>query len=139
MIVRQLSVFLENKSGYLDKVLSQLAMNNIDIKAVFISDTREYGILRILVSNPDEALNVLLNNGFSAKLNKVLCFEVSTEVGSFAKAAACFSEENLNIEYLYGFSMYDKAVAVMKTNDPDKALDVISKNNIKLVTEADLQ
>ena len=73
MIVRQLSVFLENKSGYLDKVLSLLAMNKIDIKAVFISDTREYGILRILVSNP-----AILTHFLTKPLLVMICYVLVT-------------------------------------------------------------
>lgn len=139
MTIRQISVFLENRSGYLAKVLSTLALNNIDIKALSVSDTTEYGILRMIVSNPEEAYMVLKDNGFSANLNKVLCFETHQNIGSFAEVAACFAQENLSIEYLYAFSLNNKAVMITRTKDSEKALDIIAKHNLRLITEDELK
>lgn len=139
MEIKQLSIFLENKSGHLNKLLSLLAMHDIDIKAIVVADTADYGILRLIVSDPVSAYHILKENGFSANLNSVLCFEISSKTGSLAKIVSCFSNEGLSIEYVYGYSIENKAIAVLRTKDTETALHVIEKNNLKVITESDLK
>jgi hypothetical protein len=134
MSVKQLSIFLENKSGRLTEVLETLGKEKINIAALSIADTSEYGILRLIVSNPIEALNLLKAKDFSVNLTDVITIETPPEAGSFAKVLKNFSEENISIEYMYAFAYHEKGVIVMRTDDRQKAFLVIEKKNMKVVT-----
>jgi len=138
MSIKQLSIFLENKSGRLTEVLETLGQEKIDIAALSIADTSEYGILRLIVSDPLEALKLLKAKDFSVNLTDVIGIETPIEAGSFAKAIKYFSEENVSIEYMYAFAYHDKGVIVMRTDDRQKAFDIIEKNNLKLITLDDI-
>jgi hypothetical protein len=134
MSVKQLSIFLENKSGRLTEVLETLGKEKINIAALSIADTSEYGILRLIVSNPIEAINLLKAKDFSVNLTDVITIETPPEAGSFAKVLKNFSEENISIEYMYAFAYHEKGVIVMRTDDRQKAFLVIEKKNMKVVT-----
>jgi len=138
MSIKQLSIFLENKSGRLTEVLETLGQEKIDIAALSIADTSEYGILRLIVSDPLEALKLLKAKDFSVNLTDVIGIETPIEAGSFAKAIKYFSEENVSIEYMYAFAYHDKGVIVMRTDDRQKAFDIIEKNNLKLIPLDDI-
>jgi hypothetical protein len=134
MSVKQLSIFLENKSGRLTEVLETLGKEKINIAALSIADTSEYGILRLIVSNPIEALSLLKAKDFSVNLTDVITIETPPEAGSFARVLKNFSEENISIEYMYAFAYHEKGVIVMRTDDRQKAFQVIEKKNMKVVT-----
>lgn len=138
MSVKQLSIFLENKSGRLTEVLETLGQEKINIAALSIADTSEYGILRLIVSNPIEALNLLKAKDFSVNLTDVITIETPPEAGSFAKVLKSFSEESISIEYMYAFAYHEKGVIVMRTDDRQKAFQVIEKKNMKVVTLDDI-
>jgi hypothetical protein len=138
MSVKQLSIFLENKSGRLTEVLETLGKEKINIAALSIADTSEYGILRLIVSNPIEALNLLKAKDFSVNLTDVITIETPPEAGSFAKVLKNFSEENISIEYMYAFAYHEKGVIVMRTDDRQKAFQVIEKKNMRVVTLEDI-
>jgi hypothetical protein len=138
MSVKQLSIFLENKSGRLTEVLETLGEEKINIAALSIADTSAYGILRLIVSNPIEALNLLKAKDFSVNLTDVITIETPPEAGSFAKVLKNFSEENISIEYMYAFAYHEKGVIVMRTDDRQKAFQVIENKNMKVVTLDDI-
>ena len=138
MSIKQLSIFLENKSGRLTEVLETLGQQKINIAAMSIADTSEYGILRLIVSNPLESLGLLKAKDFSVNLTDVIAIETPIEAGSFAKALKNFSEESISIEYMYAFSYHDKGVIVMRTDDRQKAFKVVEKKNLKVVTLEDI-
>ena len=138
MSIKQLSIFLENKSGRLTEVLETLGQEKINIAAMSIADTSEYGILRIIVSDPMESLKLLKAKEFSVNLTDVIGIEVPKEAGSFANALKYFSEENISIEYMYAFAFHDKGIIVMRTDDRQKAFKIIEKRNLKLVTQEDI-
>ena len=133
MLIKQLSVFLENKSGRLSEALSALGDENINIKALTIADTAEFGIVRMIVSDPDKGYKILREKGFSANLVEVISIATPSECGSFANALKILSDENISIEYIYAFSVADKAAIVLRTEDTDKALVAIRKNNMELL------
>ena len=139
MTVRQLSVFLENKSGRLNEVLSVLASAKINITALTIADTTEYGILRMIVSDPSASLARLREKGFSANLSEVIALELVTASGSLSKILDCFSSRDISIEYLYAFSFGSKAVAVLRMDNRERALEIIAEDGLKLITEEDLK
>jgi hypothetical protein len=138
MTIKQLSIFLENKSGRLTEVLETLGKEKINVTALTIADTSEYGILRLIVSNPEKAHVLLKGKGFSVNLTEVLSIYTPIEAGSFAKALRIFSDENISIEYMYAFSLEKKAMIVLRTENTEKALAAIQKHKMELVRGSDL-
>lgn len=138
MTIKQLSVFLENKSGRLTEVLETIGKEKINITAITIADTLEYGILRMIVSAPEKAYKLLKEKNFSVNLTDVLTIQTPVEAGSFARALRIFSDEGISIEYMYAFSLGKKAIIVIRTEDSDKALVAIHKHKMSMVKESDL-
>lgn len=138
MTIKQLSIFLENKSGRLTEVLETLGNEKINITALTIADTSEYGILRMIVSEPENAYKILKQKNFSVNLSEVLSISTPVEAGSFAKALRIFSDENISIEYVYAFSLGKKAIIVLRTDNTTVALDAIRKHKMELIKASDL-
>lgn len=139
MIIKQLSVFLENKSGRLNEVSQLLGDAGINLSALSVADTSEFGILRLIVSEPDKAYQVLKAADFSVKLTDVVCLNSPNVPGALAKALNILSSEEVFIEYLYAFSM-DKQSAniVLKPDDIEKCIQVLQKHQLELVKASDL-
>jgi len=133
--IRQLSVFLENKAGRLQEVLEALNNASINITALTIADTWEYGIVRLLVCDPEKAFDTLKTNGFSVSLTDVISLSVSHEAGSLSKLLKKFSDEKLSIEYMYAFSLGEKAIIVLRTENLTKAFEIIEVNNYPIISE----
>jgi len=138
MTLKQLSIFLENKSGRLTEVLEILGEEKINIIALSIADTSEYGILRLIVSDPGKAYQLLKDQGLSVNLTEVLSVKTATEAGSFAGILRILSDENISIEYMYAFSVEDKAILVFRTEDKEKAVEAIQRHKIRLIRASDL-
>lgn len=138
MTVTQISIFLENKFGKLSEILEMLGNENIRIIAATVADTSEFGILRIIVSNPQEAYKILKNNNVSANMTDVLAIKAETCAGSFARTLSCFTKAGLSIEYMYCFSLNGKAILILRTNNREAALDVIRRNSLEYIVESDL-
>lgn len=138
MTVTQISIFLENKFGKLSEILALLGNENIRIIAATVADTSEFGILRIIVSNPREAYKILKANNVSANMTDVLAIQAETCAGSFARTLACFTRSGLSIEYMYCFSLNGKSILILRTNNREAALDVIRRNNLEYIVESDL-
>lgn len=139
MTIRQLSVFLENKTGYLNEVLTALAEYDINIIALTVADTSEFGIVRMIVSDPEKALNVLREKQFSVRMHDILSLEMDPAPGSLAKILNLFTKAALCIEYVYAFSFGSKSIVVFRTDNREKAIEVIQKNNLKSIRESDLK
>lgn len=137
--VRQLSVFLENKSGRLTEVLEALGNEKINITALTIADTSEYGILRLIVSDPDRGYQVLKSKGTSVNMTTVLSLLTSSEAGSCAAILNVFSQEGLSIEYMYAFSIGVQSLLFFRTEDRDKALAIIEQHGLHLMSEDDIR
>ena len=137
--IRQLSIFLENKSGRLQDVLEALSNEKINITALSIADTSEYGILRLIVSNPENGYKLLKTQGFSVNLTDVIALSVSHVSGSLSKVLKKFSEENLSVEYMYAFSLGEKAIIVLRTDNRPKAFEIIERYNFQLISEDEIK
>jgi len=133
MTIQQLSIFLENKSGRLTEVLEVLGREKINVTAMTIADTSEYGILRMVLSHPEEAYRLLKDRGFSVNLTEVISLKTPAEAGSFAKVLRIFSDQDISIEYMYAFSLGEKAAMVMRTTDTERAKDVIQKHGLEII------
>ena len=139
MTISQLSVFLENKTGYLNQVLAVLAKHNINIVALTVADTSDYGILRAIVSDPEKALEVLRAEQFSVRIHDILSIEMSAEPGTMSHILDMFTAADICIEYVYAFSFGSKSILILRTDNREKSIQVINDNKLKSITEADLR
>ncbi len=138
MTINQLSIFIENRSGTLIKVLNVLKEAGIQIIASTIADTAEYGIYRIICSEPIRACEELKKNGVAVALSNVLAIELDDEPGRAADAVETFSREGISIAYMYTFLLRGKGIMVFRTEDAKKAEKVIIDNKLKYIEEPDL-
>lgn len=138
MALKQLTVFLENKQGHLNDVLNTMAENNINIISAALADTADFGLLRMIVPNPEKAREILKNAEFSSKLVDVICVGLKHEAGSLAKVVNTLAEGKVNIEYMYAFSYGEKAAAVIKTKNVNVATEVLTKNGFEFWEESDI-
>lgn len=135
MKVKQISVFLENKFGRLAQVTKVLGANNINIRALSIADTTDFGILRLIVSDPDTAFKALQDGGFTVSTTDVIAVEVKDDPGGLAAVMEILQEVNINIEYLYAFlqKATNAALVVFRVEQLDQAIEVLQKNNISIL------
>lgn len=138
MTIQQLSVFIENKSGTLLKVLGLLKEANIQLIASTIADTVEYGIYRIICSEPTRAYETLKQAGISVALSDVFAITLDNQVGRAADAIKMFSDAKIGITYLYSFMLGEKGILIFRTDNPERAREVIILNNLAFVAEKDL-
>lgn len=135
--LKQLSIFIENKSGTLIKVLELFSKAKIQIIASTIADTQDYGIYRVLCSAPCEAYTILKEYGINVQLTDVLAIAIEDEPGHAALAISALSQAEVNILYMYSFLWKGRGVLVMRTDESDKALEVIAENDMDLLNEDD--
>ena len=101
MTIHQISVFLENRAGQLAEITSVLARHNIDLRAINIAETTDYGVLRLIADKPQEAASVLLEQGFILSMTPVLAVSVPDEPGGLARVLEVLARENIDVEYMY--------------------------------------
>ena len=128
MTIKQLSVFLENRAGRLDEVLKVLAANDINIVALSMADTADYGMLRMIVNNPEKGREVLRANDITAMLTDVVALRVPHATGSLSKAMHEIVAGGVNVEYMYAFANGADASAVIRSDDPQKVIDILTSN-----------
>ena len=135
MSTQQISIFLQNTTGRLSKVTQALAQSKINLRAISIADTADFGILRIIVDKTEDAVNVLKDSGFTAKLTDVAVVEIDDVPGSLAKLIELFQTSDVNIEYLYASleSISGKAVVIIRLEDHLKGLKIIKDNGFTIV------
>ena len=138
MTVHQLSVFIENKSGTLLRVLELLKEAKIQLIASTISDTVEYGIYRIICSEPMRAYETLRQAGISANLSDVFAIMLDNRPGRAADAIRSFSEAGIGISYLYSFLLSGKGILVFRTDNPDLTRQVILDKGLNYIEEQHL-
>jgi hypothetical protein len=138
MIIKQLSIFLENKTGRLTEVSEILGKSNINMTAFSIADTSDFGILRLIVSEPEKAYKVLKEHFFSVSITEVIGLIVPNTPGSLARALRILTTENINIEYLYAFSIQDKATVVIRTEDIQRCIKVLQEHKMELIKASEL-
>jgi hypothetical protein len=138
MLIKQLSVFLENKSGRLNEVSNILGKAGINMSAFTVADTSEFGILRLIVSDHEKALKVLRENSFSVSLTDVICLNCPNKPGALGKALQILSDNEVSIEYLYAYSVVESANVVLKPDNIDKCIKVLQEHQLELVKASDL-
>ena len=135
MVAKQLSVFIENRQGRLGEVLNVLKNNNVNILSLSLADTTEYGLLRLIVNNPELGKEMLAKEGFSTLLSDVLVIRIAHISGSLQELIVKLSESDINVEYMYGLSTNaDQAFVVLKASCVEKAKDVLKENGVKTLS-----
>ena len=130
MIIKQISIFMENSTGRLAGATDLLAEAKINLRAISIADTTEFGILRLIADQPEKAVKLLKEAGFAARETDVIAVEIADEPGSLARIMALFRDEGVGIEYLYASLEHraGKAVIVMKVDNSVAALALLEKH-----------
>ncbi len=141
MKITQISVFLENRKGRLYDVCSLLGENGVNIRALTIAETESFGVLRIVVDKCDAAVKLLRDNGFVANFTDVVAIEVPDYPGGLAAVLKIFADNDVNIEYMYGFveKHSDKALLVFRFEDTDFAQQVLAQHSISIVTRQEIE
>ena len=134
--VKQLTVFIENRVGTLEEVAQVLRDNEINIYSISLADTSEYGLLRMIVSDPDKGSKILKENGFSARTTDVVAVRLENKVGSLASLFGTLSEAGIGIEYMYAMATSKVGAMILKTSDGAKAVEVLKAAGFGLLDEA---
>jgi len=137
MHIKQVSVFLENKSGRLAEVTSILGSNDIDITALTIADTAEFGILRLIVDKPDKAVEVLRKHNFSVDITEVIAIRVDNKPGGLSVALNHLQDNNIGIEYMYSYlgnTGDGKAIIIIRVEDTQSTVKILKDNGIDIVS-----
>ncbi len=140
MKIQQIAIFMENKPGHLRSICSTLAENDISITTLSLADTQQYGILRIITESWAKAKEVLEKGGYVVNITEVLAVEVEDKPGGLLHILDIISNGEINIEYMYAFTFRygEKALLVFRVIDPDKAIDVLQKQNITVLNSIEL-
>jgi hypothetical protein len=134
MGIKQISVFLENTTGRLSEVTKTLAKAGINLRAISIADTADFGILRIIVDKTNEAVEVLNTAGFTTRQTDVVAVEIEDVPGSLAKLMELFQQSQVNIEYLYASleGQVGKAVVIFKLENHEDGQKILAANGLKM-------
>jgi hypothetical protein len=132
MSVKQISVFLENKKGRLAEVTKTLFHEKINIRALSLADTADFGVLRIIVDNPERSLTVLKSHGFVAQVTEVIAVEVEDRPGGLSQILEVLDQDNVNVEYMYAYveKSRENAIVICRIDDRERALQILEKNGI---------
>ncbi len=135
MELKQLSIFVENKKGRLEEITGILANEQIHIRAVSIADTTDYGILRLIVNKPDEAMVALKENGITVSITSVIAIAIDDKPGALYEAVKLLSNNDISVEYMYAFlnPTNEAASVILRIEDNQKAIDVLKKGGIRLM------
>jgi len=133
--VKQISVFIENRSGRLREVANVLGRNGVNIRALSLADTSDYGILRLIVDKPDTALSVLKKANFTLSETNVIAVEVSDKPGGLSEVLDVLGDAGINVEYMYAFveKSSDHAVMIFRIEDIENAIRALQNKNIQIL------
>lgn len=135
MKIKQLSIFLQNKMGSLAKPLEVLTVADVNIRAMCMADTSEFGILRLVVDDPEKGKKALEQNNFLVKMTEIIGVEMNDTPGGLTSVLKTIRDNNIDLEYLYAFThdKADKAILLLHADDIDKLIEVLQNNNITIV------
>lgn len=138
MLIKQLSVFLEDRSGRLTELTRILAENDVNITALSVAETADYGIVRMVVGRPELAKEALEKAGFSIGLTNVACVKMPDKPGSLYQILKILTDEGINVDYMYAFSNSAVALAVIRASSIDQVISVLQQHRLQLLSESDL-
>ena len=141
MKITQISIFLENRKGRLHEVCSLLGNAGVNIRALTIAETESFGVLRIVVNKPEQAVTLLRENSFVANITDVVAVEVPDKPGGLADVLKVLSQNDVNVEYMYGFleKSGNNAILVFRFEDTPYAQRILADNNIKVVSSQNIR
>ena len=141
MLQKQISIFVENKRGRLAEITKVLGDNDIDMRALSIADTTDFGILRIIADKPDLAEKVLRDEGFAVSITEVIALSVEDKPGGLASALCVFDEHDINIEYVYHFisKKTGRAAIIVRVDNPAEVFEKLKGTSLNLLTSTDLE
>ena len=136
MKIKQLSIFLQNRMGSLAKPLEVLTVANVNIRAMCMADTSEFGILRLVVDDPEKGKEALEENNFLVKITEIIGVEMNDTPGGLTAVLDIIKDNLIDLEYLYAFThdKAGKAILLLHSDDIDKLIGVLTKNNITIVS-----
>lgn len=139
--VEQISIFLENKSGRLAEVTDILAQNGINLRALSLADTADFGIFRLIVNDTDKAVKLLKDHGFTIGKNEVVAAEVPDRPGGLAGILAALQGKSINVEYMYAFVQKSEgnAILIFRFDELEKAVDTLRKAGVRIVGNEEVQ
>ena len=140
MFVEQISIFIENKEGRLAEVSAILRNANINIRALSLADTTDFGVLRLIVNNNKKAVQALKKEDFTVGMTKVLAVEINDEPGGLNKVLDPLSANEVNVEYMYAFAKpkCEHAIMIFRFDDYEKAIEILNQKNIKIITKKEI-
>lgn len=140
MAIKQLSIFVENKEGKLVTITDSIANAGIDIRALSVADTQDFGIFRLIVTDPEKAKEALESSGCFVSITQVVGVSIPDEPGSLAKIVNILARYNINIEYMYAFIAVSgkEASVVLRVADNETAEKILTDNGVKLLEEKDI-
>ena len=136
MKIKQLSIFLQNRMGSLSKPLEVLSENDVNIRAMCMADTSEFGILRLVVDNPEKGKEVLEESNFLVKITEIIGVEMYDGPGGLTSVLKVIKDNEIDLEYLYAFThdKVNKAILLLHADDIDNLISVLEKNNVTIVS-----
>ena len=140
MKIKQISTFLENRTGRLAELAGILGRAGINIRTMNIAESQDFGIRRMLGDRPEEAVKLLKESGFVSRLTDIVAVEVEDRPGGLAKVLDVLAKHNLNVEYMYAFfeKSKDRALLVIRFDVPDKAVQALTASGIRIVGESEI-
>ncbi len=140
MQIKQLSIFVENKAGRLAEITEALAAAKVDIRAISVADTSDFGILRVIVNKPNEAVKALRDNGFTVSLTDVIAVGIDDEPGTFAHAVRTLADKEIAIEYMYAFISRDKGKAyiIIRADDGLAAIQALEGSGAQILSPQEI-
>lgn len=138
MITTQLSVFIENRSGRLAKIATVLGHVGVNIRAMSLADTSDFGILRLIVNNTQKAEKALRDHGFTVRVSEVIAVAIPDMPGALGNLLSIMELAGLNVEYMYAFveKNLDQAIIIFRFDDTDKAMETLMENDIHVIEES---
>jgi hypothetical protein len=140
MLIKQVSVFIENRKGRLAQFAKILGDNHIDMLAISIADTTDFGILRAIVNDYEKAYKAISEAGYTVTLTEVMAIGVEDRPGGMNKVLDLLNENDISVEYVYSFCRHvdGNAFVIFRVDDTKKALDVLTKNEVRLLTQSEV-
>ena len=141
MTVKQISVFLENRPGALAEFTKILEMSSIDLRALSLAESEDFGIVRVIVDDPYKTIRILKEEGYICSVTKVIAVEIADKPGSLVKMLNVLGDNNVNLEYSYAFlaTKANSAFMILRVADNDKAIKVLTQNGIRPICHEDME
>ena len=141
MAVKQISIFVENRKGTMLEITKTMADAGIDIRALSIADTTDYGILRLIVNDPEKAIVTVKNAGFTASVTEVIAILIEDKPGGFSRPVEILTNNDINLEYAYAFitPVVGDAYVIIRVEDNDKAEKILAENGVRMLTQEQIE